>query len=50
MDYPQIYYVGNGSKKVKGSDKAEHNFGYDDHKGNYKIIERDHLGYRYEIQ
>jgi dual specificity tyrosine-phosphorylation-regulated kinase 2/3/4 len=49
LDYPQIYYLGIGASKVKGSSQSEHNFGYDDHKGNYKIIVKDHIGYRYEV-
>ena len=35
---------------MKGSLQSEYNFGYDDNKGNYKIVMRDHIGYRYEIQ
>ena len=28
----------------------ENNFDYDDKKGNYKIITKDHIGFRYEIE
>ena len=35
-----------GSKKEK---EYNHNHGYDDDKGDYKIINGDHIGYRYEI-
>jgi dual specificity tyrosine-phosphorylation-regulated kinase 2/3/4 len=34
---------------VKGSSQNEHNLGYDDQKGNYKIVVKDHIGFRYEI-
>ena len=34
--------------KIK-SHESEPNSGYDDHKGNYKIVKRDHIAYRYEI-
>ena len=27
----------------------EHNFGYDDEKGDYKVVDNDHIGYRYEV-
>jgi dual specificity tyrosine-phosphorylation-regulated kinase 2/3/4 len=50
LDYPQVFYIGQGCQKVKGSLQSEYNFGYDDNKGNYKIVMRDHIGYRYEIQ
>lgn len=35
---------------MHASSKLEHNFGYDDDKGDYKIITNDHLGYRYELK
>lgn len=49
LDYPQIYYIGQGAQKIKASPQNEHNLGYDDHKGNYKIVVKDQIGYRYEI-
>lgn len=42
--------MGQQAQKVKGSQSNEYNFGYDDHKGNYKIVVKDHIGYRYEVQ
>lgn len=27
----------------------EFNFGYDDESGDYKFVEGDHIGYRYEV-
>ena len=35
---------------MQGSAQLEHNYGYDDDKGDYKIITNDHIGYRYEIK
>ena len=35
---------------MKGTPTNEHNFGYDDEKGDYKIVMKDHIGYRYEVQ
>jgi dual specificity tyrosine-phosphorylation-regulated kinase 2/3/4 len=51
LDYPQVYFIGGEAmgQKVKGSSQNEHNFGYDDHKGNFKVVEKDHIAFRYEI-
>ena len=42
------------SSKSAGSEKGDkenynHNYGYDDDKGDYKMVIGDHIGYRYEI-
>ena len=51
LDYPEVWYVGAAmTQKVHGSPQLEHNFGYDDEKGDYKIINNDHIGFRYEIK
>lgn len=34
---------------MHGSPSNEHNYGYDDEKGDYKIVVGDHIGFRYEI-
>ena len=47
LKYPEVYCIGIGSNKVKNI--QQHNFGYDDEEGNYKIITGDHIAYRYEI-
>lgn len=46
-DYSQIYFVGPHAqtKHIAG----EHNFGFDDERGDYKIVMQDHLAYRYEV-
>lgn len=49
LDYQDIYFMGLGAQKIHGSPKDEHNYGYDDEKGDYKITLKDHIGYRYEI-
>ena len=49
LDYPEIYFLGIGANKVQGSPSNEHNYGYDDEKGDYKIVMGDHIGFRYEI-
>ena len=48
LNYPSIYYVGYGIKKNKTL--TVNNFGFDDDKGDYKIIIGDHIEYRYEIK
>eukprot|EP00347_Sterkiella_histriomuscorum_P019859 403340035 len=49
LDYPEVYFMGIGASKVHGSPKNEHNYGYDDEKGDYKIVVGDHIGYRFEV-
>lgn len=44
-----IYFVGPKAKKIQGSLLNDHNFGYDDEKGDYKIVLKDHIDYRYEV-
>ena len=36
-------------KKVRASTRAPLNHGFDDERGDYKIVMRDHLAYRYEV-
>lgn len=51
VDYPDIYFTGTSSaKKIVGDlSSAASNFGYDDERGDYNIVEGDHLAYRYEV-
>lgn len=49
LNYPEIYYLGLNANKIKGSPRNEHNKGYDDEKGDYKVVMKDHIGYRYEV-
>lgn len=49
-DYKDIYFVGSHAPHKHGQDMSpELNYGYDDERGDYKIILQDHLGYRYEV-
>ena len=51
LDYPEIYFIGAPTaQKVQASAQLEHNYGYDDDKGDYKIINNDHIGFRFEIK
>ena len=50
LDFPQIYYVGEGVKKIQGTPRnGAMNHGYDDQRGDYTIIPHDHIAYRYEV-
>ena len=51
VDYKEIYFCGiQNARKHIGDLRAETaNFGYDDERGDYNIIDGDHLAYRYEI-
>ena len=49
LDYRQVYFLGLESKKVKASSLISPNFGYDNDKGDYKTVMKDHIAYRYEV-
>ena len=48
-EYPAIYFVGPHAKTKYGQGSVDLNFGFDDERGDYKIIMQDHLAYRYEV-
>ncbi|GLB35192.1 putative protein tyrosine kinase [Lyophyllum shimeji] len=50
LDYSSVYCFGAKSKKKQATlDSSTNNYGYDDERGDYLIVNRDHLAYRYEI-
>jgi len=49
MAYNEIYFVGSNPNKIPGNNLSAPNGGYDDDKGDYKVLLHDHIGYRYEI-
>lgn len=50
LEYQHIYFVGtNTTDKIKGIPHTGNNNGYDDDRGDYKIVLNDHLEYRYEV-
>lgn len=50
-DFPEIYYLGIPSKKVRVKPMAgSDNYGFDDGEHHYKSIVGDHLAYRFEIR
>ncbi|KPI43220.1 Dual specificity protein kinase pom1 [Cyphellophora attinorum] len=51
VDYGDIYFCGSlRARKIVGDPgNTATNFGYDDDRGDYNIVEGDHLAYRYEV-
>ncbi|KAG2377763.1 hypothetical protein C9374_008848 [Naegleria lovaniensis] len=51
LDFHKIYCIGSTARKIKGTVNANEdmNFGYDDERGDYKLVLNDHIGYRYEV-
>lgn len=50
QDFPAVYYYGKGSKKkMARPEVSTNNYSYDDDRGDYLVINGDHLAYRYEI-
>ena len=50
LDYPSVYWYGAKSKKkLAVLDSSANNYGYDDERGDYLVVNKDHLAYRYEV-
>lgn len=49
LDYKQVFFLGMSAKKIKGSPLNQHNFGYDDERGDYNVVLKDHISYRFEV-
>jgi serine/threonine protein kinase len=51
LDFRKVYFCGRpDAKKISGDiRRAVNNYGFDDEKGDYKVVPGDHLAYRYEI-
>ena len=49
LDYKEIYFLGLNSPKIKGSPLLPHNYGFDDDRGDYNVVMKDHMAYRYEV-
>ncbi|KZP29965.1 kinase-like protein [Athelia psychrophila] len=50
LDFPSVYYIGAKIKnKPATPDVTTNNFGFDDERGDYLIVNHDHLSYRYEV-
>ncbi|KIL00634.1 hypothetical protein PAXRUDRAFT_129338 [Paxillus rubicundulus Ve08.2h10] len=50
LNYPRVYTIGASSQKKQAhADIPTNNFGYDDDRGDYLVVNGDHLAYRYEV-
>lgn len=49
LDYRKIWFIGLEADKLDGSPLKPYNYGYDDEKGDYKVVMKDHIGYRFEV-
>eukprot|EP00037_Helgoeca_nana_P037521 m.16411 g.16411 ORF g.16411 m.16411 type:complete len:444 (+) comp8990_c0_seq1:160-1491(+) len=47
--YPEVWFVGEGAKKIHGMDGMPANCGFDDTNSRYLAKKRDHVAYRYEV-
>jgi dual specificity tyrosine-phosphorylation-regulated kinase 2/3/4 len=48
INYNEIYYLGMKANKIQGDPSLE-NYGFDDDRCDYKLVQSDHIAYRYEI-
>lgn len=48
LEYNEIFYLGLSAEKIKNY-TVSMNYGYDDDRGDYKIVLGDHIAYRYEV-
>lgn len=49
LDYREIHFLGMNAKKIDANPGHQYNFGYDNDKGDYRSVVRDHICYRYEV-
>ena len=50
LDFKEVYFLGLEAEKIKGQTSTRlHNNGYDDENGDYRVVKRDHLNYRFEV-
>jgi len=49
LDFPQVWFFGQGAQKVRGTAASTCNHSYDDERGDYLIVMHDHNLYRYEV-
>jgi len=48
----QVWFLGKADvQKIKGNPHLQKtNYGYDDERGDYQVVNSDHIAYRYEVQ
>ncbi|CAM6006798.1 unnamed protein product [Sphagnum balticum] len=50
LPYMDIFFLGLDCQKIRPSSTPGNcNFGFDDERGDYNVVEHDHLAYRYEV-
>ncbi|KZT11457.1 uncharacterized protein LAESUDRAFT_692333 [Laetiporus sulphureus 93-53] len=50
LKYGSVYYIGAHSDKKRATlGNSTNNHGYDDERGDYLVVNHDHLAYRYEV-
>jgi hypothetical protein len=49
LDYKACYFLGLGAEKIKGSKHHQYNCGYDDERGDYNVVLKDQIAYRFEV-
>jgi len=48
LEAEQVYFLGLGALKTRASSDSP-NYGFDDDRGDYKLVTSDHISYRYEV-
>ena len=48
IEYRKIYYFGMTAKIIRNISSSS-NYGFDDERGDYRVVQHDHIKYRYEI-
>ena len=50
LNYSSVHFIGAGSqKKLADPGAPTNNFGYDDDRGDYLVVNGDHIAYRYQV-
>ena len=47
--YAEVYFIGKSKEKPGHGHSYKDNYGFDDERGDYKVVMKDHLAYRYEV-
>jgi len=49
LDFKHIYFLGLDTPKINANPLNDHNYGYDDERGDYNVVIGDHIAYRFEV-
>lgn len=49
LEFPSIYYLGIKYRKIEADQSNKFNYGYDTTDNSYKLVNGDHIAYRYEV-